>query len=181
MKTYTETRALSAVLIAAQSADREAQACLATLLITTLKPLIARALRVVADADREDALQETFLRLIQPPVPFDPAHPQANAISHCFNAARSAANWRGRMRENSRAGTVDPDDLQSPSSSQTEARNDLRAAQAIDPTLFEVVAAVECGGVTAKVAGSRFGMTASKVCRARQRYSARCREALLAA
>lgn len=191
MKQCTDPCALSSILVAAQSGDREAQARFATLLMTELKPITRRAFRVVPKADRDDALQNTFILLIQPSKFFDPGHPKANPIAYCFNAARSAANARKWKRVRYRTVDVEMNEshreppsavhrLKVAASSRAEARDDLRAAYALNPILFAVAAAVEFGD-TAKVAGARFGMTASKVCRAMQGYAAQCREVLLVA
>jgi DNA-directed RNA polymerase specialized sigma24 family protein len=184
MKKCTDPCALSAILVAAQSRepiDRQAQTQLATLLMTELKPLLRKAFRHIPEQDREDAFQDTFIALIQPRTPFDPSHPRANPIAYCFNVARSVTDWRGRERANARVADVEVEELGTTPSNETEVRDDLRAARALNATMFAIVAAVTLNGDTAKVAGARFDMTPSKVCRAVQTYTTLCRSELLAA
>jgi DNA-directed RNA polymerase specialized sigma24 family protein len=176
MKKCTDSCLLSSILVNAQRGDRAAQAELAGLVMTALKPVIALASRGVPPADQEDVRQATFLLLINPRLPFNPNHERANARSYCFHAARSAANSRVRVRSKARRADADPDQLVEPvETPPAEVRDELRAAHAVDATLFEVVSAVALEGATAKEAGRRFGLAPSKVCRALQEYAARCR------
>lgn len=181
MKERIDASLLSSILVKAQAGDADARNQLARALMNELAPIVARAARCAPRADRDDVVQETFLLLIEPRVAFNPG--RGSPYAYCFQTARSAADYRGRERGRARHADLDLDTLEvtTVDTPRAEARNELRAARAVDAVMFKIVTTIVYDGATAKEAGWRFGMTPSKVCRARQAYAARCRLALRAA
>jgi DNA-directed RNA polymerase specialized sigma24 family protein len=168
---------LACTLVLAQQGDRGAREQLAVLLHSELAPLVARAARD-AGAEFGDVRQDTFLLLVEPRVPFDPLRGSARA--YCFMAARSAADFGACALARSRQSEVDPNELLDAQSHRpaVETRDELVAVRAVDPPLFELMVLIRCEGVTAKDAGAQVGMTPSRMCRALQKYAARCNELL---
>ena len=192
MSSCVDPRVLPPILVSAQAGDRQAQAKLAELLMNELRaPLVAMAMRVVPEHERDDVLQDTFIRLVWSDRKFDPAHPSANPTAFCVDAARTAADAGGRARRAARTAALDPADLdgipsdaafqrKAEATAQVEAREQLAVVCELNPILFRVAAAV-ASGEAAKVAGRWFDMSPSKVCRALQSYAAECREVCAAA